>query len=388
MAGATRYEYDGRGNLIAVYGPSSTIRYTWDAADRLITVNGPSSIVQYTYDADGRRVRQTATVNGQSSTVEFLWDEASPYGDVLLESEGSHTTAYTLAGTELLSQAREGIIHYYLPDGQGSVRTLTDSSGLVSDTYTYSAFGELLSRSGTTVNAYLYTAQRCDAASGLYDLRARVYDPALGRFLSRDPLEPIPAQPRELNRYVYTANNNPINAADPSGYQAATATTYPHPNPLPKGEGNGQKKQIFYRKRNYLPVTASERSERGRLLANAGDCFGMRPRHDTRWRVSSRFWLPVGSYQKRQIFLDFAPLSHRGMGVRAIGSYAFCYNRSLALMPSVTGNGNHSQRPSILLGRQRAIFTSRPLWRSSHVQHDPVRHRWLARDDRRRLHFR
>jgi len=40
------------------------------------------------------------------------------------------------------------------------------------------------------------------------------------------------------------------------------------------------------------------------------------------------------------------------------------------------------QHPSDRLGGQGAIFTSKPLWRSSHVQHDPVRHRWVARDDR------
>ncbi len=47
---------------------------------------------------------------------------------------------------------------------------------------------------------------------------------------------------------------------------------------------------------NYPPVTASERSERGGLPANGGDCFGLRPRNDTPRQVSSPFWLSVGGY--------------------------------------------------------------------------------------------
>jgi len=78
-----------------------------------------------------------------------------------------------------------------------------------------------LSHSGASVNPYLYTGQQFDAASGLYYLRARYYDPALGRFLSRDPAEPLRTLPRALNRYVYVADN-PLNAADPSGRQAFT----------------------------------------------------------------------------------------------------------------------------------------------------------------------
>ena len=196
--------------------------YTWDAADRLVAVSRPPYAVQYTYDADGRRVQQTTTVNGLSSTVAFLWDEASLYGDVILETDASGNTlaAYVLGGAELLSQNRGGTIRYYLQDAQGNIRTLTDASGSITDTYAYTAFGETLSHSGASVNPYLYTGQQFDALTGLYSLRARYYDPALGRFLSRDPAEPLLTAPHELNRYVYVADN-PLNAADPSGRFAA-----------------------------------------------------------------------------------------------------------------------------------------------------------------------
>ncbi len=85
--------------------------------------------------------------------------------------------------------------------------------------YEYDAFGELHSSTGSTANDYLLTGQQYDAATGLYFLRARYYDPAIGRFLSQDPYPVNTGNPMELNRYVYTANN-PVNYADPSGLLA------------------------------------------------------------------------------------------------------------------------------------------------------------------------
>ncbi|MDP9238066.1 MAG: hypothetical protein M3P30_11850 [Chloroflexota bacterium] len=79
------------------------------------------------------------------------------------------------------------------------------------DSYSYDVFGAPRTVTGTTANDFQYTGQQRDgnANRGLYYLRARSYDPALGRFLQKDPLGFI-------NRYVY-AGNNPINGTDPSG---------------------------------------------------------------------------------------------------------------------------------------------------------------------------
>jgi RHS repeat-associated protein len=69
-----------------------------------------------------------------------------------------------------------------------------------------------------TSNVYRYTGQQFDAPTGLYSLRARYYNPALGRFLSRDTAGIRLANPADLNRYSYAANNS-INASDPTGQQ-------------------------------------------------------------------------------------------------------------------------------------------------------------------------
>jgi len=52
---------------------------------------------------------------------------------------------------------------------------------------------------------------------GLYDYRARFYDPVLGRFIQPDPIVPEPGNPQALNRYAYVYNN-PLRYTDPSGH--------------------------------------------------------------------------------------------------------------------------------------------------------------------------
>ena len=118
----------------------------------------------------------------------------------------------------LISQTDTAGTLYFLPDAQGSTRALIDSNGALGQTYDYDAFGNLQGdyQSGLDTS-YLYTGQQFDDVSGLYSLRARYYDPSLGRFLSRDTYPYNYQNPFELNRYVYTANN-PATWSDPSGY--------------------------------------------------------------------------------------------------------------------------------------------------------------------------
>jgi RHS repeat-associated protein len=217
-AGTVQYQYDDRGNLVRVTNGSNITQYTYDAANRLTGAALPGGTnVSYVYDADGHRVQQTVG----STVTNYLWDEASPYADVVLETNGSGSilASYVLGETELLSQTRSGTTNYYLQDGQGSMNALANNAGSVTDTYNYSAFGETFNHTGTTVNPYQYTGQQFDSQTGLYDLRARYYDPTIGRFLSQDTYSYNVNDPYQLNRYVYAANNA-VNAMDPLGLQA------------------------------------------------------------------------------------------------------------------------------------------------------------------------
>ena len=217
--GNNLYSYDTRGNVTTVSGGTS---YTWDVMDHLIraTVGGNSGT--YLYDPDGNRVKQTIG----SVITNYLWDPLCKYGQVLVETDSSNAIQadYTLGNEELISQKRSSSSNteYFLMDGHSGIRSLTNNSGVISESYRYDAFGNLQNSGSTPNSKYLYTAQQFDQLTGLYDLRARYYNPNQGRFLSRDSYPANFRNPVELNRYGYTADS-PINYADPSGYAATTA---------------------------------------------------------------------------------------------------------------------------------------------------------------------
>jgi RHS repeat-associated protein len=93
---------------------------------------------------------------------------------------------------------------------------LTNSNGTVTDEYEYDAYGNSFTKSGTTPNNYLYRGEQFDADLGLYYLRARYYNAATGRFLSRDPEDGKPVDPQSLHKYLY-AGGDPVNMVDPTG---------------------------------------------------------------------------------------------------------------------------------------------------------------------------
>ena len=102
-------------------------------------------------------------------------------------------------------------------DGHGSVRQLADSTGTVTDTYAYDAWGNLIDSTGTTPNSYLYCGEQLDSATGLYYLRARYMNPTTGTFTTMDTYQGSTFDPTLLHKYLY-ANANPVTYCDPSGY--------------------------------------------------------------------------------------------------------------------------------------------------------------------------
>jgi RHS repeat-associated protein len=92
----------------------------------------------------------------------------------------------------------------------------------VIQTYTSDEFGAPTQTQGTSAQPFQFTGQQRDA-TGLYDLRARMYDPIIGRFLQRDPLVGTPLSPLSLNRYGY-ALNNPLALVHPSGLSSNRVT--------------------------------------------------------------------------------------------------------------------------------------------------------------------
>jgi RHS repeat-associated protein len=122
---------------------------------------------------------------------------------------------------QILTEYEVGIWAYVLPDHLGSVRQLVDAAGQVSLAQSYDPFGVLMSQSTNfpVSQPFGYTGEQVDGSTDLLFLRARYYDPATGRFLSKDPNPGNVYQPQTLNPYVYVLNNA-TNDRDPTGEQA------------------------------------------------------------------------------------------------------------------------------------------------------------------------
>ncbi|MGN0604161.1 MAG: RHS repeat-associated core domain-containing protein [Oscillospiraceae bacterium] len=102
--------------------------------------------------------------------------------------------------------------------------TIDKNGGVVVKyTYSYDAFGNLISSTGSTANSYLYCGEQYDSTTGLYYLRARYMDTNMGRFISMDTYQGSTADPISLHKYLY-ANSNPVTYTDPSGYYADNMT--------------------------------------------------------------------------------------------------------------------------------------------------------------------
>ena len=201
--------YDSNGNTTAANGNS----YAYDFENRLTSLNGSS--VRYVYDGDGNRVAKR--VGGV--TTNYLVDTNNPTGYAQVVDElqtGTVVRSFTY-GHDLISQrVSGGSLSFYQYDGHGSVRLLTNASGAITDAYDYEAFGNLIYRSGTTPNDYLYSGEQFDANLGFYYLRARYMNPSSGRFWTIDSFAGESTDPISLHKYLY-ASANPLNRFDPSG---------------------------------------------------------------------------------------------------------------------------------------------------------------------------
>jgi len=149
-------------------------------------------------------------------TTQYLVDDLNPTGlpqvmDEVVKSGVAQRTY--LYGLRRISQTQvaSGTTSYYGYDAHGDARYLMDSTGAVTDTYDYDAFGNLVGSTGTTPNVYRYQGEALDAETGLYYLRARYYDPTVGRFLNVDPMTDQGEHP-----YEYAAAD-PVNGHDPTG---------------------------------------------------------------------------------------------------------------------------------------------------------------------------
>ncbi len=208
---AVTYTWDDNGNLTARGSDS----FSWDAEDRLTSATVNSATTTFGYNGDG--LRDSRTFN--SNTTTFTWDVNRSIPQVMDDEDAQYT--YGLGRiAKLEAPSIEGSGTYlYLGDGLGSTVKLMDGSSVIHDTE-YDAFGEVRTEiTNPITNEFKFTGEQVDGSTGLQYLRARYYDPAIGRFISSDPLSGALFKPGMQHKYAYGLNN-PIVATDPLGLQA------------------------------------------------------------------------------------------------------------------------------------------------------------------------
>jgi RHS repeat-associated protein len=198
--------------------------YTWDYRNRLTGVvehaSGGSVLMQgtYTYDSVNRRIGVDETVSGVQTKTWTVYDGLNVYA----EFNGSGTLLQRIltgpAINQLLARTSSGgTTGWYLSDRLGSIRDIANTSGTVIDHLSYGSFGDILSESSpANGDKFKFDGMQYDDALGIYYVNARWYDPASGRFVSKDPMG-FGAGDANLYRF---AGNDSLNRIDPSGMES------------------------------------------------------------------------------------------------------------------------------------------------------------------------
>ena len=152
---------------------TAIVRHTYDGFNQLISSLTGEGTITYTYNAQGIRTSRTIGL----TTTHYLLDG----GNVIGEVEGDAATTY-LRGVNLISSNGT----YYLYNAHGDVVQLTNTNGELTRNYNYDAFGNEREPDGEDVNPFRYCGEYYDTETGLYYLRARYYDPLIGRFTQED----------------------------------------------------------------------------------------------------------------------------------------------------------------------------------------------------------
>ncbi len=235
--------------------------------------------VSFTYDAEGLRTGKT--VNGEKTV--YVWD-----GDqVVMElSKGGAVQKRYIRGNDLVyaDKGENTEKTYYVTDMHGNVVQLLDESGNVTKTYEYDSFGNEVKPEKKDENPYRYCGEYYDKETEEVYLRARYYQPSVGRFITRDTYTGESNEPLSLHLYTYCENDG-VNAWDPSGHYKIkmkhingmkwkknwkgrkwTKKNISMMNALLKKYGIKKKKSIAL-----MMATCDQESGQGRIMQEEGD---------------------------------------------------------------------------------------------------------------------
>jgi RHS repeat-associated protein len=238
--GAGNYDYDANGAML--HDGDKTL--AWSAFGKAMYIGTQQGTVGFAYGPD--RARYQKRVNsayGEAETVTYLQGaERLQFAD----GQASIRRTLAFAGVSVIDTGGIGAkVLYAVKDHLGSIMALSDASGGLAQQMAFSPFGKRRTAGwahgmdiptawqiNTTETDKGYTGQESLDAVQLVDYNARLYDPALGRFLSVDPLIAHPGSTQSINPYSYV-ENNPLNKTDPTGEADQCADSDDSCNPPP-----------------------------------------------------------------------------------------------------------------------------------------------------------
>ena len=231
--GNTQNMWENNGNLIIKMKEPDTTFYSYNFPNKLKTVMLPDGkTVEYDWSGLWHRM-------GKTASPEMFTLTDCPFCPICCGCHENAVAQYNLEGKEqiyitmgyhhdeVISQQIWGLSYFSITDALGSIRRIIDEWNNIMARYDYDAFGVTIRDEDEFggLNSYKFAGRIYDSEYGQYYYRARDYDPATGRFTTRDPLwlDNIRSntcgsssnQPTELP-YVYV-ENNPVNLVDPSG---------------------------------------------------------------------------------------------------------------------------------------------------------------------------
>jgi RHS repeat-associated protein len=207
-AGGMCYVHDADGQLIEKHHPDRRRwLYAWNVRGELLSVTRPDGQrVQFMYDALGRRIRKEL---GGHATA-YVWDGDDVIHEIV---EGAPLVTWEFApGTFALLAKVEGEQRYsVVTDHLGTPETLFDAQGEIAWKAQLDLYGVATEQTAMTACPWRWPGQHEDPETGLYYNRFRYYDPALGRYISQDPLG------LHAGFALYAYVGDPLSELDPLG---------------------------------------------------------------------------------------------------------------------------------------------------------------------------
>ncbi|MBR2377572.1 MAG: hypothetical protein IKA85_07395, partial [Clostridia bacterium] len=252
------YTYDSNNSIASVTTGSSTVNYNFDSYGRILYYVENNTNNFFSYDSMGNPIKYKGTYSGGTNMV---WSQGRKLESGTLNNNtfaysydmnglrykktvNGNVTEYYLDGSKIIAENRKtgtsnnliyyiydmmglsgfvynGANYYYEKNTLGDIIGIRDSSGTQVATYTYDAWGNILTKTGSMadINPFRYRGYYYDTETGFYYLQTRYYDPTIRRFINADNYELLPTLSQtigQLNLYAY-ANNNPIMFTDETG---------------------------------------------------------------------------------------------------------------------------------------------------------------------------